>query len=74
MESPTSCVSTTSSSGKKLAALSNPLSMTLILLTSHFLVILLFIYSATKKVLTIPHDATLGTIVRTALSICKYYT
>ena len=38
--------------------------MKLTLLRSHSLVILLLIYFGTKKVRTILHDTTLGTIVR----------
>ena len=48
----------------KLAALSKPLLMNMTWLRSHSLVILFLIYSAAKRVFTILHDASSGTIVR----------
>ena len=48
----------------RLAAPSNPLLLKLIRLGLHSRVILLLTYSATKKVLTILHNASSGTIAR----------
>ena len=54
---------------RRLVALSNRLLMKLTWLSSHSLVILPLIYFATRKVFTILHDATLGTIARGVCSI-----
>ena len=56
-----------------LVMLSNPLSMNLTWLRLHSLVILLWIYTATKMVFAFLHDATSGTIARGVFIVVRHH-